>query len=138
MSAEPSSTHDVIAIDGPAASGKSTVSRKVAQQLGYLYVDSGALYRGVTWAALERGIPGTDQAGVLACMRARQFEWFVSEGAVVFTIDGVRPGNALRTESVNRNVSPVAATAEVRVQVVEWLRAMQRFGPLVMEGRDIG
>ena len=129
---------EVIAIDGPAASGKSTVARNVAKQLGFLYVDSGALYRGVTWAALERGVVCTDSAGVLRCMAGCRFEFLVVDQAVTFTIDGVRPVGELRTEVVNRNVSPVAATSEVRVQIVAWLREMLRFGALVMEGRDIG
>ncbi|MCE9615946.1 MAG: (d)CMP kinase [Lentisphaerae bacterium] len=138
MKADEGAASVVVAIDGPAASGKSTVSRRLAGALGYLYVDSGALYRGVTWAALEQGIPGTDTARVLSCMAACRFAFEVADGAVVFTIDGFRPVGQLRTETVNRNVSPVAAVPEVRVQVVEWLRSLVRFGSLVMEGRDIG
>ncbi|MDA0577034.1 MAG: (d)CMP kinase [Verrucomicrobia bacterium] len=138
MSASKGAAREVIAIDGPAASGKSTVSRRVAKGLGYLYVDSGALYRGVTCAALAHGIPGTDTEGVLRCMAEREFAWEVADGAVTFTIDGVRPCAELRTEAVNQNVSPVAAACAVRVQVVEWLRGMLCFGSLVMEGRDIG
>lgn len=132
------SARTVLAIDGPAASGKSTVSRRVAKRYGFLYVDSGALYRGVTWAALARGIPGTDTAGVLATLEAARFTFRVQDGAVVFAIDGVTPVAELRTEAVNRNVSPVAATPEVRERVTGWLREMTQFGSLVMEGRDIG
>ncbi len=138
MTPDTSTVPNVVAIDGPAASGKSTVARRLARHFGYLYVDSGALYRGVTWAALERDVPGTDTAGVLAVMGALQIEFGVEDGAVTYTIDGVRPGAALRTEVVNRNVSPVAAIPEVRAQVVRWLRDMAALGPLVMEGRDIG
>lgn len=128
----------VVAIDGPAASGKSTVARRLAKQFGFLYVDSGALYRGVTWAALQRGIPGTDTRGVLETMERMDIRFEVADGAVTFTIDGCSPGAALRTETVNRNVSPVAAIAEVRARVVVWLQAMAAHGSLVMEGRDIG
>lgn len=128
----------VLAIDGPAASGKSTVSRRVAKRYGFLYVDSGALYRGVTWAALARGIPGSDTAGVLATLQAVRVTFRVEDGAVIFAIDDVTPVAELRTEAVNRNVSPVAATPEVRERVTGWLREMTQFGSLVMEGRDIG
>lgn len=128
----------VVAIDGPAASGKSTVSRCLAQQLGFLYVDSGALYRGVTWAALEQGIAGSECEKVLQCLRESRFEFLVVDDAVTFTVNGHRPVAELRTEFVNRHVSPVAANSDVRVQIVAWLRDMVRFGSLVMEGRDIG
>jgi cytidylate kinase len=128
----------VIAIDGPAASGKSTVSRRVAAALDALYVDSGALYRGVTWAALEKGFAGTESQAVLQVMHDSRFTFYIRDGAVVFAIDGYQPVAELRTEAVNRHVSPVAAMPDVRVQVVAWLRDMVRFGGLVMEGRDIG
>jgi cytidylate kinase len=128
----------VIAIDGPAASGKSTVARKVAKALGRLYVDSGALYRGVTWRVLRDGVEPADGPAVAAAMRAARFDFSVREGAVVFSVDGVEPGEALRTAEINRHVSPVAANPEVRRQVTAWLRDMVRHGPLVMEGRDIG
>jgi cytidylate kinase len=129
---------DVIAIDGPAASGKSTVARRVAAALGWLYVDSGALYRGVTFQALRDGVSTADAAGVLASMRAARFEFAVRDGAVVFSINGFEPRQELRTAEVNLHVSHVAATEDVRRQVTAWLRAMTEHGPLVMEGRDIG
>jgi cytidylate kinase len=129
---------NVIAIDGPAASGKSTVARRVAAALGRLYVDSGALYRGVTWHVLRCGVDAGNAGDVVAAMRKARFEFDVRDGAVVFTIDGVAPGDALRTAEINSRVSPVAANPEVRRQVTAWLRDMERHGALVMEGRDIG
>lgn len=129
---------DVVAIDGPAASGKSTVARRVAAALGALYVDSGAVYRGITWAALERGVDVYD-AGVVTEMLARlKVRFFSRDGAVGFTIDDHAPGAAIRSQAVNDAVSPVAVIPAVRVQVVKWLREMAPLGPLVMEGRDIG
>lgn len=129
---------DVIAIDGPSASGKSTVSRRVAESMGYTYVDSGAVYRAVTWLALKRGIEDADEDALLALLRDCSFESVVERGRMRFTVEGVALGPELRSEAVNENVSPVSAVPCVRRQVVRWLRAMARFGDLVMEGRDIG
>ena len=128
----------IIAIDGPAASGKSTVARRVASALDALYVDSGAVYRGITWAALERGVDVHDEAAVTEMRKTLRVRFAASEGAVVFTIDGEAPGDAIRSHAVNHAVSPIAAMPSVRIQVVNWLREMVALGPLVMEGRDIG
>lgn len=129
---------DLVAIDGPAASGKSTVSRRVAAAMNSLYVDSGALYRAVTWRAMKHGVEEGDREGLLASLHEMQLEFFVRDGAVCFLVDGSDPGVEIRTESVNRRVSEVAATPQVRECVVDWLRGMDRFGNLVVEGRDIG
>ena len=128
----------VIAIDGPAASGKSTVARRVAAALGRVYVDSGALYRGVTWKALRLGIDTRNAGRLVAMMRDGEFRFTVVDGAVRFTVDGDDPGMEIRGQDVTDHVSRVAAHPEVREQVVAWLRDMTRFGGLVMEGRDIG
>lgn len=129
---------DVIAIDGPAASGKSTVARRVAEATGALYVDSGALYRAVAWTVLEAGVDPQDADAVAAMVPAIQMRFFVAGPAVGFAIDGQEPGAALRTERVNQAVSPVAANPVVRAHVTGWLRDMTALGGLVMEGRDIG
>lgn len=128
----------VIAVDGPAASGKSTVARRLALQLGYRYVDSGALYRGVAWKTLQMGRDATCSGDVLKTLAAMRVEFFESEGAVRYRIDGYEPRTEIRTEQVNGAVSAVAALPEVRETVTGWLRDMVRFGDLVMEGRDIG
>lgn len=128
----------VIAIDGPSASGKSTVARKVAAAAGWLYVDSGALYRGITWKVLEDGGDPSNAAEVIAFVGRLKMEFFVAGGAVRFLIGGVEPVAEIRTDRVNERVSEVAATPQVRAAVTEWLRGMRRFGTLVMEGRDIG
>ena len=128
----------VIAIDGPSASGKSTVARKVAAGLGYRYVDSGALYRGIAWKAAELGCEVANAADVVAAMGRMQVEFFDDAGAIRYRIDGYEPRAEIRTEWVSGLVSLVAAVPEVRAQVTRWLREMERFGNLVMEGRDIG
>jgi len=128
----------VIAIDGPSASGKSTVARKVAAGLGYQYVDSGALYRGIAWRATGMGADASVAADVVSAMKKMAVVFFVEAGAVRYRIDGVEPRAEIRTERVSEQVSLVAAIPEVRAQVTQWLREMTEFGNLVMEGRDIG
>lgn len=125
----------VIAIDGPAGSGKSTVGKRLAVEMGLEYLDTGAMYRGVTFAALRRGIDPAE-ADVVARL-ARQVELDVTDGVV--TVDGVDATIEIRGPEVTRAVSIVAANAEVRSELVrrqrEW--ATQRGGG-VLEGRDIG
>jgi CMP/dCMP kinase len=131
-------TEQVVAVDGPSASGKSTVARRAAQALGWLYVDSGALYRTVTWFALSEGAPTADRATVAGILSRMRMEFYTVEGAVRFRLNGRELRDELRSRGVTENVSPVAAVPEVRAQVNEWLRSLTRFGGLVMEGRDIG
>ncbi len=130
--------NSVIAIDGPAASGKSTVAKKVANKLDWLYVDSGAMYRAVTWAALEKSLDTGDSSLLAQFVETINMDFAVNDGAVVFKINDRSLGEELRTEQINQHVSPVAANPHVRKQVVAWLRSMTEFGNLVMEGRDIG
>ena len=127
-----------VAIDGPSASGKSTVSREVARALGFVYVDSGSLYRGITWKALQEGVSCRDRDAVLAMVAQMRIEFFLDERVVRFRIDDVDPGQDIRAQGVVNNVSDVAAIPEVRQFINRHLRGMSAFGPLVMEGRDIG
>ncbi|VGO20096.1 (d)CMP kinase [Pontiella sulfatireligans] len=127
-----------IAIDGPSASGKSSVSKGVAAELGFMYVDSGALYRGVTWQAIRKGVDATDAAAVLDAMHAADWDFFVQDGAAIFSVDGDVPVQELREKDVRESVAHVAAIPEVRKFVVESLQSLENFGSLVMEGRDIG
>ena len=127
-----------IAIDGPSASGKSSVSKQVAQRLGYLYVDSGALYRGVTWHAIRMGADPKNAQAVLDVMHDADWDFFVQEGAIVFSVNGDIPVQELREKAVREAVADVAAIPDVRKFVVENLQALAAFGSLVMEGRDIG
>ena len=127
-----------IAIDGPSASGKSTVSKGVAAELDYIYVDSGALYRGITWQAIRKGVDTSDAAAVIECMKKTEWDFFVQDGASTFSVDGDVPVQELRAKDVRENVSAVATVPEIRTFVVDSLRALENFGSLVMEGRDIG
>lgn len=129
---------NVIAIDGPSASGKSTVARKVASKLEYLYMDSGALYRGVTREALQSGVNTEDEQGVLTLIERIDLEFSIENGALIFFINGRRLSGELREQAVNDNVSFVAAMAGVRRFMVDQLRSLTTYGDIVMEGRDIG
>jgi cytidylate kinase len=124
----------VIAIDGPAGSGKSTVAQAVARKLGVAYLDTGAMYRSVTHVALERGVNVTDGEALAAL--ARGLEIRVGERVVV---DGVDVSEAIRAPAVNGAVSTVAAHPGVRTELV---RRQRMWGAThhggVMEGRDIG
>lgn len=128
----------IIAIDGPSASGKSTVSKGVALAQGFVYVDSGALYRGVTWNALRKGVDLSLPDAVVDSMYNSSWDFFVQDGAALFSIDGDIPVQELREKEVRESVAIVAAVAEVRKFVVESLQSLANFGSLVMEGRDIG
>jgi cytidylate kinase len=128
----------IIAIDGPAASGKSTVAREVAKRLNCIYVDSGSFYRGVTWKMLQEGVNTKNPLLVLPVLLKSKWKFEVRSGAVVFTIDGIEPGEALRGKEVREAVSDIAAMPAVRTFVVRNLRKLKKLGSLAMEGRDIG
>ncbi len=130
--------HQIVAIDGPAASGKSSVARVLARRLGYGYVNTGAMYRAVTWLVLERGIDPTNSEAVLKTVADSQWECGLEDGQSVMRIDGVDPSEQLQAERINRAVSTVATLPEVRRRLVEMQRACLESGDLVMEGRDIG
>ncbi|HOW97297.1 MAG TPA: (d)CMP kinase [Kiritimatiellia bacterium] len=128
----------VVAIDGPSASGKSTVSKRVAQELKFTYVDSGSLYRGMTWKALRESVNIGQPEQVLDLMNRMKLEFYAENRVVLFTIDGEDPGLQLRSEPVRENVADIAAIPGVRAFLVARLQEMVRFGDIVMEGRDIG
>ena len=128
----------IVAVDGPSASGKSTVSRRTAQAVGFIYVDSGALYRGVTWKCVKEGVDVKDSQAVTNLLIRMSMELVLKDGAVGYVIDGEDPGQEIRAEPVRERVADIAAQQSVRVYIVEKLRLMTKFGSLVMEGRDIG
>jgi len=134
-----SHSHEIlIAIDGPSASGKSTVSRKVAEELNFTYVDSGSFYRGFAWKAWKAGVSAKELPQVRDLLEHIRMEFFVDHRAVRFTIDGEDPYQELRSKPVVERVSDFAAIPEVRAYMVLMLQSMASFGQVVMEGRDIG
>ncbi|HEX4086347.1 MAG TPA: (d)CMP kinase [Chthoniobacteraceae bacterium] len=128
----------VIAIDGPAASGKSTVARTLARRLGLAYVNSGAMYRAVTWWMVRQGIDPNDAAAVIVNLPRMRMECGLDAGVSTIRIDGENPEPHLTDDIVNENVSAIARIPEVRRILVEKQRAFEARGDLVMEGRDIG
>ena len=132
----------VIAIDGPAASGKSTVGKLVAQRLGFLLFDTGALYRAVTLAALQRGIPIEDEARVTDLARTIHIDLIpaTQEDGRPYTVlvDDQDVTWDIRSEAVDANVSTVSAYPGVREALKQQQRRIARKGGVVMAGRDIG
>lgn len=130
--------HQVIAIDGPAASGKSTVARLLARRLGFVYVNTGAMYRAVTWLALRHQVSPSDAAAVGALLDATPFECGVADHESTLRVEGVDPAPFLSSPEVSAHVSPIAAIPHVREVLVARQREFVRDYDLVMEGRDIG
>ena len=128
----------VIAIDGPAASGKSSVARLLAARLGLAYVNSGAMYRAVTWWMLRRGADADCPESVLPLLPEMRMKCGLENGVSTLRMDGADPGSALFEEVVNQNVSAIARIPEIRRILVERQREYARNCDLVMEGRDIG
>ena len=131
-----------IAIDGPSGSGKSSVSRAVARRLGIGYLDTGAMYRALTWWCLERGIDLDDTDAVADAARALPLEIGTDPGAPTVSVGGTDVGEAIRTTEVSTAVSAVATNLEVRA-VLQGLqrdlmaRVAERRGGVEAEGRDI-
>ena len=132
----------IIAIDGPAASGKSTLGRRLADSLGYLFFDTGVMYRAVTWLALQRGLDVYDEATVSALAESMQIDVLPASKPDGRVCDVIVEGKditwAARRPEVDRNVSIVAAYRDVRRAMTEQQRRIGLRGKVVMVGRDIG
>ena len=127
----------VIAIDGPSGAGKSRVSRLVGEKLGFLHVDSGALYRIMTWQALVRKVDTDNPEAVAAFAPTVEIECRPENGAIAYYVNGETPGDRIRRPEINAHASQVATVKAVRDRVTALLRDMTRYGDLVVEGRDI-
>lgn len=127
----------VIAMDGPSGAGKSSVSKIVGGKLGFLHVDSGALYRIMTWQCLEHGINTDDPEAVADFCGSVKVDFEPRDGRVVYLVNGEEPGNRIRTPEINAHASPVATVKAVRDRVTAMLKEMTKFGDIVVEGRDI-
>lgn len=132
------SSHRIVAIDGPAASGKSSVARLLAQRLGFAYVNSGAMYRAMTWHILQSGTSPDDAAAIASLAEKIPLTCNLENGQARVLIGGVDPTEFLQTESVNEGVSRVSSVPRVREILVEMMRRSGEARDLVMEGRDIG
>lgn len=127
-----------IAIDGPAGSGKSTTAREVAKRLGYVYIDSGAMYRAVTLKAINLNIPTTDSEKITRIAEDISIQFKPDQSGTLIFMDGKDISDAIRTPEVNSQINPVAANPEVRKILVRKQRDLGKNGGIVMDGRDIG
>ncbi|SFP40829.1 (d)CMP kinase [Salibacterium halotolerans] len=127
-----------IAIDGPAGAGKSTVARTAASQLQYVYIDTGAMYRALTWNAIHHNVDIQDEAEISMLLKKTDIELLPSlEGNRVF-VDGEEVTSAIRSNDVTAAVSDVSAHEEVRRQMVKKQQELAQDGGAVLDGRDIG
>lgn len=128
-----------IAIDGPAGAGKSTLARQVAAALGYLYVDTGAIYRTLGLAALRRGVDPQDGAAVVALLKDSAIDLrHGGDGVQRMYLDGEDVSRDIRLPEVSRYASGVSAIPEVRAYLMDMQRDLARRNDVVMDGRDIG
>ena len=134
----PDLPYPVIAVDGTAASGKSTFSRSLAERLGYVYINTGAMYRGVTWYLQQRNVPLQDESAVAHAIASLPLETTVFNSELAFRIAGIDPLPHAREGHVNEGVSLVAQVPEVRRLLVAEQQKLALDTALVMEGRDIG
>jgi cytidylate kinase len=132
------SAHRVVAIDGPAASGKSSVARALARQLGFGYVNSGAMYRAITWRVLNCGVRPDDAAAIVQLLEKTRIDCTLDRDGSHILIDGIDPTPHLSEDSVNENVSLVSSIPRLREILVEKMRGYADEHDIVMEGRDIG
>ncbi|HOF61218.1 MAG TPA: (d)CMP kinase [Candidatus Latescibacteria bacterium] len=128
----------VVAIDGPASSGKSTTAREVAKVLGFTHIDTGAMYRALTLAALRRNVRLEDDEELTRLAREVRIELGQENGVPWVTLDGEDVSQAIRTPEVDRHVSRVSEVAGVREEIVRQQRVLAGSRDVVMEGRDIG
>jgi CMP/dCMP kinase len=132
------SAHRVVAIDGPAASGKSSVARALAKRIGFDYVNSGAMYRAATWHILEKGVPPGDGEAIGRLMEATVIDCSRDGDSSRILLDGIDPTPHLCDDQVTAEVSLVSSVPRLREILVEKMRGYARDRDVVMEGRDIG
>jgi cytidylate kinase len=127
-----------IAIDGPAASGKSTTARMVAKKLNYLYIDTGAMYRAITLTAIKSKVDINDEPALVLLAANASIELQVAIDGVITILNGVDISEEIRLPKVTKVISVISAHKKLRRKMVEKQRFMARHGGVVMEGRDIG
>lgn len=127
-----------VAIDGPSGAGKSTVARAAAARLGYVYVDTGAMYRAIGLAVCRKGISGDDTAGIVDVLPEVQLDIRYEDGAQHILLCGEDVSDAIRTPEIAKYASKVSAVPEVRQFLLETQRDMAKNSNILMDGRDIG
>jgi len=138
MHASQQRCHRVIAIDGPAASGKSSVAQELARRLGFVYVNSGAIYRAITWHILQKKIHPEESDRIAGALQAADIKCRLQDNESRILIDDVDPGAHLRDDGVNKSVAGVSQFPVVRQIVAKKLHELAHSQDLIVEGRDIG
>ena len=129
---------EAVAIDGPVASGKTSVGAGVAKRLDYAFLDTGLMYRAATWKAVHSGVDIQDESGLKRMTESMTITLTPAEGADRLIVDGADVTDHLRTPVIDRNVSAVSAVRGVRLALTPHQRRIAENGPIVMVGRDIG
>ncbi|MEH7441718.1 (d)CMP kinase [Bacillus sp. JJ1122] len=127
-----------IAIDGPAAAGKSTVAKIVAEKLAYVYIDTGAMYRALTYKALKEGVSLNDETDLISLLNDTTIELFPGEAGQKVVLDGIEVSHEIRTAEVTNQVSYASIHEQVRKEMVKRQQMFAKDGGVVMDGRDIG
>ena len=138
MHASQQRCHRVIAIDGPAASGKSSVAQELARRLGFVYVNSGAIYRAITWHILQKKVHPEESDHIAGALQAADITCRLQDNESRILIDDVDPGEHLRDDRVNKSVAGVSQFPLVRQIVSKKLHENAQSHDLIVEGRDIG
>lgn len=128
----------IVAIDGPAGAGKSTVARQVSKEMGYVYIDTGAMYRALTLKALRQGISMDDEQALVRLAQNTDIRLTYRDHTQIIFMDGDDVSSEIRTPQVSQNVSYVAKVPGVRLEMVRLQRELANSGGVVMDGRDIG
>jgi CMP/dCMP kinase len=128
----------IVAIDGPSGAGKSTLAKSIAKELGFIYLDTGAMYRALALKAIRQGLDLTDEGKVAALARATDIDLVEKNGAVAVLLDGADVAGLIRTPEVSQMASKISALKVVRQRLLELQRALGERGSVVAEGRDIG
>ncbi len=127
-----------VAIDGPAGAGKSTVARELASRLGYVYIDTGAMYRALTWKAIESGAGCEDEASLAEILQKMELELRNNNGMPEIIVDGRNVTDEVRLPEITNNVSYTARHPHIRKYMVQKQQELAAKGGTVMDGRDIG
>ncbi|MBO5767169.1 MAG: (d)CMP kinase [Clostridia bacterium] len=127
-----------IALDGPSGSGKSTLAKNLAKRYGFVYIDTGALYRTIGLFVCERGIASDDKAGIISCLPDIKIEMKLENGGGAVYLGGKRIGDEIRTPVISKYASDVSKIPEVRAFLLETQRSIARENNVIMDGRDIG
>ena len=127
-----------IALDGPSGSGKSTLAKNLAKRYGFVYIDTGALYRTIGLFVCERGIASDDKAGIISCLPDIKIEMKLENGGGAVYLGGKRIGDEIRTPVISKYASDVSKIPEVRAFLLETQRSIARENNVIMDGRNIG